>query len=253
VDFRKITLERDRATKEAIQLKTIVDDAKRTRVALQKKLKEEGSQHLAEKRRLEHLEQQSRQRELQTQRNLMKVEEQLAKKEAVWKMQLAAKERESQQLRDLVGKQERARAQKASLAKSTGNSSIVPVHRAAQLEGWISKEVEYQRERSTLESQLQKDIDQRTAIARKLHALRQNQNPNPHPSSTATTTQPQPLTAGEFTAREAVLEHEVEKISGSIAQRQKRLAELAGILLVCVRLFMCICERVRLCFSVQTV
>jgi hypothetical protein len=195
VDYRKLNLEKDRAAKEAMVLKASVEEAKRAKVALQRKMKEDAVNHQVEKKKLEHLQQQSKQRELQTQRNLAQLEEQLSKKENVWKSQLAAKERESQQLKELVGKQERARAQKTALATAKSNINItassttssdatatstsvgaVPLLRANQLKGWCTTEVAKQRERNNLELLLQRDIQLRTTAARSLHALRQRQS-----------------------------------------------------------------------------
>ena len=170
-----------------------MEHAKRSRNLLQRRLKDEGQSHNAEKKRLEQQEMQSRQREQSAQRTLARIEEQLQKKERVWKAQLEEKDRENKQLRDLITRQESVAAHRKAFAHSgphaQGSSSSlasadnsmqsssafpVPPHRAAELVDWIKVETE----RATLTTDVRVSTEARVALERRLTQVKSVTRPD---------------------------------------------------------------------------
>ena len=217
------SLQKDKAAKEAAVLRAEMEHAKRSRNLLQRRLKDEGQSHNAEKKRLEQQELQSRHREQSAQRTLARIEEQLQKKERVWKAQLEEKDRENKQLRDLVARQESVAAHRKAFAHSgphaQGNSSSsassqpsasadsafpVPPHRAAELVDWIKTEAE----RATLTTDVRVSTEARVAVERRLTQVK---------------TVPRP---DDIKVRQ--LEAMVKQHNAAIARKQGRLAELAA-------------------------
>ena len=192
-----------------------MEHAKRSRNLLQRRLKDEGQSHNAEKKRLEQQEQHSRQREQSAQRTLARIEEQLQKKERVWKAQLEEKDRENKQLRDLIARQESVAAHRKAFAHSgphaqQGNSSSsssslpVPPHRAAELVNWIKAEAE----RVTLTADVRLAIDARVAVERRLTQVKAVARPD------------------DVKVRQ--LEAMIKQHNAAIARKQGRLTELTA-------------------------
>ena len=214
-------MQKDKAAKEAAVLRAEMEHAKRSRNLLQRRLKDEGQSHNAEKKRLEQQEMQSRQREQSAQRTLARIEEQLQKKERVWKAQLEEKDRENKQLRDLITRQESVAAHRKAFAHSgphaQGSSSSlasadnsmqsssafpVPPHRAAELVDWIKVETE----RATLTTDVRVSTEARVALERRLTQVKSVTRPD------------------DVKVRQ--LEAMIKQHNAAIARKQGRFAEL---------------------------
>ena len=207
-------------------LRAEMEHAKRSRNLLQRRLKDEGQSHNAEKKRLEQQEMQSRQREQSAQRTLARIEEQLQKKERVWKAQLEEKDRENKQLRDLITRQESVVAHRKAFAHSgphaQGSSSSsassqsdnamhsssssfpVPPQRATELSDWIKTETE----RATLTTDVRVSTEARVAVERRLAQVKSVARPD------------------DIKVRQ--LEAMIKQHNAAIARKQGRLAELAA-------------------------
>ena len=159
-------------------MKKVIDEQKRLKVELQKKMRSENSAHAMEKSKILQSELQSKRREQIAQNNVNKLGHQLMNKEKVWKGQINAMERESSKLKDLLKKQQYVKSSNDSKiirTASTENitsSSILPSSRVIELKSWITKEVDDQAERTSFQEQLSHEIHLRSKAAKDLIDMR---------------------------------------------------------------------------------
>lgn len=196
VEYARIYQEKERAKKEADQLRGELTTALKKRVEAAKKLKEESDQHLVEKKKLQQAEMQSRRRELQAQNTVQKLNKDFANRERVLRGQLEEKEREVKRQKELILKQQKVKAiREAAPSKrfsglgnvalgvagkidATGavvggnNEFSLTSQRATSLDMWLSQELAAQTKRNCLHDEIEGMMESRAKSSRKLHALK---------------------------------------------------------------------------------
>lgn len=252
-EYVRVLQQKERLSKEAEVLHKELDESKKKRTELMRKMKEDGSCHLAEKQKLQHAEIQSRRRELQAQASLQGLKTEFDMKEKVLKGQLAARERESKQLKLLVEKQAKAKAYKESMkpllltaghhnnvnrsfANNNNNNQMgssangannnnnnnamlkfeIPNTRMSDLRTWLVQETDAQSLRFILNDEIQRETELRSKAARQLQTLRISKGDDS-----------EALLSSSYEVK--TLEEEVRRRSVKIAQKQGEIADLGSV------------------------
>ena len=238
-EFGKISSQKARLVGEVDTMKKVVEDHKRKRADLQRKMRDEATVHRAETTQIKHSEIQARRRELQAQQSVLRLEGQMQTKERVWKAQLESKERESKQLKELVGKQQTVRNMQAAVGKgsvsqptastsmlaaagallSTQGSTGLTTKEALDLKLWVDGELESQCKRMQTQEALSKEMLARTHVARQLQAART--------AAASTDSTADPVTAPTAASMKA-LENEIRARSSTIASLNNVLTDLGN-------------------------
>jgi hypothetical protein len=257
VEYARIYQEKERAKKEADQLRRELTVALKKRVEASKKQKEESESHLAEKKRLQQAEMQSRRRELQAQNAVQRLNKEFANKERVLRGQLEEKEREVKRQKELILKQQKVKSIREGAAPSKSrfsglgagglglapgkhghghegagasaahghNEFFLTSQRTVSLDMWLSQELAAQTKRNCLHEELEGMMESRAKSSRKLHALKANRGATEAANSAAT--------SGNFGfSRETEvknLEEEVRAKSITLAKHQGLLADLGTV------------------------
>lgn len=262
-EFGKISTQKARLIGEVDSMKKVVEDGKRKRADLQRKMREEATVHRQESQQVKHSELQARRRELQAQQSVVRLEGQLQNKERVWKAQLESKERESKQLKELVGKQQTVKSMQLQSKGNIGNSaggagaagysssvfaaagalltqqgSGLSTQEALNLKLWVDRELDTQAKRSTAQEALTREMLLRTKAAKALQAARQSNTDTTTAASasnvaalnTSVDSAASGITSGMSTAVTATimkaLENEIRSRSAAIAGLNGTLTEL---------------------------
>lgn len=245
VEYARIYQEKEKARRDAEQLRKELTEALKKRVAASKKMKEESEHHLAEKKKLQQAEMQSRRRELQAQSAVQKLNKEFLNRERVLRGQLEVKEREVKRQKELILKQQKVKAAREagpskrfsglgsvalsvrteSSGLSTGNSGgqnefSVSAQRATALDLWLSQEVNTQAKRNILSEEIEGMMESRAKISKKLHALKSQRGA----AETA-------IGTCGFTRESEVkhMEDEVRAKSIALAKHQGMLADLGTV------------------------
>lgn len=243
VEYARIYQEKERARREAEQLRKELTDALKKRVATAKKLKEESDHHLAEKKKLQHAEMQSRRRELQAQNTVQKLNKEFSNRERVLKGQLQEKEREVKRQKELILKQQKVKAAREAVpakrfsgmgpnslgVRTEGVSGVsgcsgssdyaLSTQREAALDMWLSQEVASQTKRNFLNEDIEGMMENRAKVSRKLHSLKAQRG--------ATET-----TSSVCFPRESEVKHLEDEVRGKsiiLAKHQGMLADLGTV------------------------
>lgn len=176
---------KEKAEKEAEILRKQVEESKIKRVQLQKRIKEEGKDHLVEKKKLEKEQMQSKKREITVLDQLSRLQDAQRKNENVMRAKFEQKERESQYLKQLIVKQTNAKQMReqnkiglcqsnnsftsntlsnntTSSLQSSVSAPALSASRQMELEKWITKETEEELTRNNIKDELQNLIEKRS-------------------------------------------------------------------------------------------
>ena len=249
-EYARVLAQKDRAVKDAEVLRKEVEESKKRRAELQKKMADQGTQHNAERARLQQAEMQSKRREISAQTALQRLENELSSKERVWKEQLAAKERESKKMREIAEKQQKVKQHREQYAP---NKNKIPIkvnkpfeelsqYRVAELRDWVAAEVESQIVRNTAQEELKKELDLRAKASKQLQSMKQQKTLGAIGNalsqldsvlgSTNSVDSEKSSNNEDEEMREMViksLEEEVRKRSKLIARHQGHLADLGSV------------------------
>jgi kinesin family protein 4/21/27 len=192
IEYAKLMQQKEKAFKEVTILTKELNSAKRLRVEMAKKQKEETKLHMEEKKKLVKSEHQHRKKELEAQDKASRIQRELVNKDKFMSEKLADKDREIKKLKILAEKQDNVKAQRALSRSSSyksaqqsqfsanghrkpiGSRSDELSHcRINELQSWIEKEVETQSSRNYLQEEIQHQMDQRSKDVRRLQALKQ--------------------------------------------------------------------------------
>jgi hypothetical protein len=176
-EYSRVIQQKETLSKEADALRKDLETSVKKRGELLRKMKEEGSSHLAEKTRLQHAEVQSKRRELQAQHQLQELKNQFQSKERVLRGQLESKDRENKQLKELIDKQAKVKSMRAATqaggANSNNNQAIAQASNSNQVLGgmaevgqsrmnelrlWLNQEIDSQANRALLHDEIQRQV-----------------------------------------------------------------------------------------------
>jgi hypothetical protein len=172
----KVCSQKETLVKELDVMRRTIGEHKLKRVELQKKMREEQSQHMRERMNLKQAEVQSKRREQIAHQSVSRLAGTLQNKEKVWRVQLEAKDRESKQLRELIDKQQSVKQVRATaavpsdntVASSSLSAGSLSLKAAMDLKLWVEKELDDQVLRSTTQEQLSKETMLRSLLAKEL-------------------------------------------------------------------------------------
>ena len=193
IEYAKLMQQKDKAFKEVTLLTTELKSAKRMRVEMVKKQREESKLHMEEKKKLLKSENQHRKKELEAQDKASKFQRELTNKDKFMSEKLADKDREIKRLKILQDKQDAVKQQRAQFSSNksssvqssaqfnaNGHRKVVGArseelshNRINELQSWIEKEVETQSSRNYLQEEIQHQMDQRTKDARRVQTFKQ--------------------------------------------------------------------------------
>lgn len=238
-EFGKVSTQKARLATEVDGMRRVVEENKRRRAELQRKMKEEAVLHRNEKVQIKAAEVQARRGELQAQQSVVRLEGQLQSREKVWKAQLESKEREAKALKDLVQKQANVKAMKtgagagggagsggpsahtmaaaAALLSQQGSSGL-STQEVLNLKLWVDTELETQVKRATAQEALNREMLLRTKAAQALQTLRRSSHGNADSS----------MTASAPPADAKALENELRQRSATIAGLNGVLSDLGN-------------------------
>lgn len=173
VEFNKICRVKERLVKELDQVKGKVQEYKRKKVDMMKKMREETFAHQEESKQLKFNELQSKRKVAKAEICLQRVEQKLSNQEKFWKLKLEAKENECNRLRQLMKRQEDNRVIKEKskprpMTAFTTNGNAVAVATTStssrQLQQLFRDEMRAQQDMAKTQGQLAYEIDARRCL-----------------------------------------------------------------------------------------
>ena len=191
IEYAKLMQQKEKAFKEVTILSNELKSAKRMRVEMARKHKQDSKQYMEEKNKLLKSEHQHRKRELEAQDKASKIQRELSNKEKFMSEKIADKDREIKRLKLLAEKQSNVKQQRgqAISSKVTQSQSGFNGHRKItssrtddlsesrikELQHWIEEEVIAQSKRNYLQDEIKYQSDQRSKDTKRMKALKQQE------------------------------------------------------------------------------
>ena len=246
IEYAKIYQQKEQARKDAEQLRQELTEALRKRVEISRKLKEETDVHIAERKRLQNAEIQSRKRELEAQNIVVKLNKEFTNRERILKGRLEEKDREVKRQKELILKQQKVKSIRETSAaivaskrfSGMGTSSLsvnlteqqtisseysLSTQRLASLDTWLSEEVSTQSKRNILHEDIQIMMDSRAKASRRLHVLKSQRT-----ATEISTSNNNGIAASNN--NEVKLNNEVKQLEEEVRSRSIVLAKHQGML-----------------------